>query len=244
MTELPQELFANPIYHALTTRHSHLGVSVGAACRYLADVAPFAAVVESSTTALQQLHSLLTEGESVWVMGENYPRIAELLFEERLECLQMVLPAEVLPATPAMEIVPLFDVDASEMVALTTLAFPGFFRRRTCEMGSYYGIRSEGELVAMGGERLMLDGYSEISGICTHPEHRGKGYAANIIWHLARNHRRDGIFMWRQRIIRRSSSIAGWDSRWRRMLCCIGSVVRIELAESKSWEGFSLCVVK
>jgi hypothetical protein len=44
------------------------------------------------------------------------------------------------------------------MVALTTLAFPGFFRSRTCEMGSYYGVRSSsGELIAMGGERLQLD---------------------------------------------------------------------------------------
>ena len=196
MAELPQELFANPIYHALITKQSHLGVSVGAACRYLADVAPFAAVVEPTKTALQQLHSLLTEGESVWVMEEDCPSIAELLFEERLECLQMVLPAEVLPPAPAMEIVYLSDADAPEMVALTTLAFPGFFRRRTCEMGSYYGIRSEGELVAMGGERLMLDGYSEISGVCTHPAHRGKGYAANIIWHLVRDHQRAGIVSW------------------------------------------------
>jgi len=82
------------------------------------------------------------------------------------------------------------------MVALTTLAFPGFFRHRTCDMGAYYGVRSGGELIAMGGERLMLDGYSEISGVCTHPSHRGKGLAASLIWHLARNHRRDGLVSW------------------------------------------------
>jgi predicted GNAT family acetyltransferase len=82
------------------------------------------------------------------------------------------------------------------MVAVTTLAFPGFFRARTIQMGSYFGVRSGGRLVAMGGERLMLDGYSEISGICTHPEYRGNGFAANIIWQLARNHRRDGLVSW------------------------------------------------
>jgi predicted GNAT family acetyltransferase len=82
------------------------------------------------------------------------------------------------------------------MVALTDLAFPGFFRSRTCDMGSYYGIRSDGELIAMGGERLMLDGYPEISGICTHPAHRGKGHAASLIWQLARDHRRDGLVSW------------------------------------------------
>ena len=63
-------------------------------------------------------------------------------------------------------------------------------------MGSYYGVRSAGDLIAMGGERLMLDGYPEISGICTHPSHRGKGLAANLIWHLVHEHRRDGLMSW------------------------------------------------
>jgi predicted GNAT family acetyltransferase len=48
----------------------------------------------------------------------------------------------------------------------------------------------------MGGERLALDGYSEISGVCTHPAHRGKGFAANLIWQLVRNHRREGLVSW------------------------------------------------
>jgi predicted GNAT family acetyltransferase len=82
------------------------------------------------------------------------------------------------------------------MIALTDAAFPGFFRARTCEMGSYFGIRSNGRLIAMGGERITLDGYPEISGICTHPDHRGKGYAENLIWHLVRNHRREGLVSW------------------------------------------------
>jgi len=63
-------------------------------------------------------------------------------------------------------------------------------------MGSYYGVRSDGELIAMGGERLMLEGYSEISGVCTHPAHRGKGLAASLIWRLVRDHRRDGLVSW------------------------------------------------
>ena len=63
-------------------------------------------------------------------------------------------------------------------------------------MGSYYGVRSDSELIAMGGERLMLEGYSEISGVCTHPAHRRKGLAASLIWRLAQDHRRDGLVSW------------------------------------------------
>jgi ribosomal protein S18 acetylase RimI-like enzyme len=197
MNDLPSSLFANPAWYALQTTHRHLAVSARDACRYPAEVAPFAAVAVPSPVALQHLHSLLAPDESVWLVGESHPQVPELSFEGTLECLQMVLPAEVVPPDPAIEIVSLSDANAGEMVALTDLAFPGFFRQRTCEMGSYYGVRSDdGELIAMGGERLMVDGYSEISGVCTHPAHRGKGLAASLIWCLVRNHRRDGIVSW------------------------------------------------
>jgi len=196
MNDLPESLFANPAWHALQTKHRHFAVSVGDACRYPADVAPFAAVAAPTTVALQQLHSLLAPGEPVWLIGERYPAVPELNFEGTMECLQMVLPETVTPAGPTNEIVRLSNANAPAMVALTTIAFPGFFRSRTSEMGSYYGIRSDGELIAMGGERLRLDGYAEISGVCTHPAHRGKGLAASLIWQLARTHRRDGLVSW------------------------------------------------
>ena len=201
MNDLPERLFANPVWHALQTKHRHLAVMEGDACRYPASVATFAAVCEPSEAALGRLVSILTPGESVWLAGESYPCVPGLCFEGTLPCLQMLLGEEVTPPEPAHEVVRLSygsqsAADAADMVALTTLAFPGFFRSRTCEMGAYYGVRSGGELIAMGGERLMLDGYPEISGICTHPEHRGKGYAEAIIWHIARAHRRNDLISW------------------------------------------------
>jgi predicted GNAT family acetyltransferase len=63
------------------------------------------------------------------------------------------------------------------MVELASLTKPGPFGRRTHELGTYLGIRSEGKLVAMAGERLKVPGYTEVSAVCTHPEHTGKGYA-------------------------------------------------------------------
>jgi predicted GNAT family acetyltransferase len=193
MNHLPDSLFENPVWHALQTKHSRLAVSEGDACRYSAEVVPFAAVAAPTSAALRQLYSLLAPDEVVWLVGESYPHLPELRFAETLECLQMILPADVVPPDPTIETVSLSDANAAEMVALTDLAFPGFFRIRTCEMGLYYGVRSDGELIAMGGERLMLEGYSEISGVCTHPAHRGKGLAASLIWRLVQDHRRDGI---------------------------------------------------
>lgn len=113
------------------------------------------------------------------------PQVPQLTCEETLLCFQMVLSAELSMPSPTIDIVPLSSGNAQEMVVRTALAFPGFFRSRTCEMGSCYSVRSaSGELIAMGGERLQLDGYSEISAVCTHPSFRGQGFAASLIWHL------------------------------------------------------------
>ena len=72
------------------------------------------------------------------------------------------------------------EADAPAMLALATLTRPGPFRSRTRELGPFVGIRQDGELVAMAGRRLQVDGFTELSGVCTHPDHRGKGYAAAL----------------------------------------------------------------
>jgi ribosomal protein S18 acetylase RimI-like enzyme len=196
MTDLPERLFLNPVWHALHSRHQDFVVEAGEACRYPADVAPFATVGTSSASAMRELASLLIEGESLWIFAEEYLAVPELNRFDTLKCLQMVLPDEVKPPEREMEMVPLSAEDGPAMVALTDVAFPGFFRSRTYAMGSYFGVRAEGKLIAMGGERLKLDGYPEISGVCTHPDHRGKGYAASLIWEVVRKHRRDGDVSW------------------------------------------------
>src|SRR5260370_438930 len=83
--------------------------------------------------------------------------------------------------------------DEPDMVALTDLAFPGFFRARTYEMGTYYGIRINNELVAMAGERLAVPGFREISAVVTHPEHAGKGYATLLMNRLLHDHAAVGL---------------------------------------------------
>lgn len=74
-----------------------------------------------------------------------------------------------------------------EMLALTALTKPGPFMKRTIEFGNYHGIFEGNRLAAMGGERLHLDGFTEISAICTHPDFRGHGYGAAITHHLAQS---------------------------------------------------------
>jgi predicted GNAT family acetyltransferase len=79
------------------------------------------------------------------------------------------------------EFIRLTQADAPEMLALTELTKPGPFGARTHEMGEYFGIRRAATLVAMAGERLRLPGYTEISAVCTHPGHLGRGYASALM---------------------------------------------------------------
>jgi predicted GNAT family acetyltransferase len=71
--------------------------------------------------------------------------------------------------------------DVPEMLALVELTQPGPFASRTVELGTYVGMRVDGDLVAMAGQRMRLDGYVEISGVCTHPAHQGTGLAGRLV---------------------------------------------------------------
>ena len=210
MSDLPAVPFLNPVWHALHGPHRRLAIGHGEACRYPADVSPFAAVRQASQPAFEAVRELLAPREPVWIFHELPPRLPGLALEGSLECLQMVLPpATALPPAPALPpatalpdataaVEPLTGEHAAEMVGLTDAAFPGFFRRGTYRMGSYFGLRRDGALAAMAGERLALDGHLEMSSICTHPNHRGQGLARILILHLAHHHRRQGLVSWLQ----------------------------------------------
>ena len=186
------DAFANAIWNALQTSHQHLALTAGLACKYPAQVAPFAAVAENSPAAFADLHALMLPGETTYVAGPLPAVVPELAYGGVLPCLQMHFPAQApLPeASDAAVIEPLDEAHAAEMVALTDVAFPGLFRIRTCAMGRYFGIRdAAGQLIAMGGERFVLHPIREISALCTHPNHRGRGYAALLLRHLLELHR-------------------------------------------------------
>ncbi len=86
----------------------------------------------------------------------------------------------VVPAADDESIVALTPSDVPEMLALTARTKPGPFHRRTCEMGDYFGLRKNGTLVAMAGERLQVPGHTELSAICTDPEHLGRGHRGRV----------------------------------------------------------------
>ena len=99
-------------------------------------------------------------------------------------CHQMVL--EHLHAPPSThDFVPLTEADAPEMRALAELTRPGPFFSRTHQLGDFVGVKIDGRLVAMSGERMKVPGFTEVSAVCTHPDFRGRGYAGALMSHVA-----------------------------------------------------------
>jgi len=90
------------------------------------------------------------------------------------------------PSDVNADILELGDSDATEMQELAALTKPGPFDPRTRELGNFIGIRVEGKLMAMAGARLKVPGYTEVSAVCTHAKHTGKGYARTLVTELMR----------------------------------------------------------
>lgn len=173
----------NAIWNALQTRQSALGKAQGLARKFLPEINVLAGVSEHSEAAFADLASLLQAREPAALFLES----ASVPFAG-LKTIHLSGVSQMLYAGGAVEeqaipadIVRLGPADVPEMLELTRLTEPGPFAERTREMGEYFGIRQDGKLVAMAGERLKLPGFTEVSAVCTHPDYLGRGYARSLM---------------------------------------------------------------
>ncbi len=170
----------NPAYAALTGPHARFARISGRALRYPPDVAPFLALPSRpSGDDWRDAIEIVPPGTYAGLVhdGAEVPDGWETLQE--FEVVQML--GEQVSVGEAPEAVRLGDDDVPEMLDLVSRTDPGPFLTRTIELGDYLGIRSGDELVAMAGERLHLDGWTEISAVCTAPSQRGHGLASRLI---------------------------------------------------------------
>jgi hypothetical protein len=166
------------VLNALTTRQSGLAMSHGGVLRFEPDHALFAAAYPG-TPARDWVELARTTGPlAMFEPGALVP--AGLTETGRIDCLQMIC-SQLRAGGGTMAYDQLGDADGPEMLALATLTQPGPFFSRTHRLGSFIGIREGGRLIAMAGERLKLEGFSEVSGVCTHPDRRGLGYAGVLM---------------------------------------------------------------
>ena len=172
-----RDLPPRPIWDTLTTRQAALAVGQGGARRFAPDVGPLAAARDDDPESLADLAALVPERGSLLLLQAD-PIVTPPGITATDPGAGVQLVAErFIPVTRDARIVRLGPADAPAMLALATLTKPGPFASRTPALGEFLGVRDGSVLVAMAGERLKHAGFTEISGVCTHPDARGRGLA-------------------------------------------------------------------
>ena len=166
-----------PVWAALAGRHAVFAEGDGLARRYRPDIIPFAAARDDSAESLAALAALFQPGE-VMVRIEVEKPSTPPGFVPVVEApgVQMALTRASAPIAD-QRIERLTEADAAEMLALAKLTEPGPFTLKAQALGAFFGVRIDGRIAAMAGERMQLEDYAELSGVCTHPDFRGRGLA-------------------------------------------------------------------
>ena len=171
-----------PVWNALASRQQGLAVGDARAVRFAPDYGLFAAAADRSADSLAALAALIPEGGGLarveaedWGAVPGTAGVSHTLVQMTAETLTAA-------GAPGFAIVELGEAEAGEMLALATLTEPGPFFGRTHQLGDFVGVKdSAGRLIAMAGERMKPRGFTEVSGVCTHPDHRGRGYAGALM---------------------------------------------------------------
>ena len=166
-----------PVWSALTTRHARHSQGDAMARRYVPSIRPFIAARDDSPESLQALAHLVQAGESLVLLQAD-----EIILPPGVAVVATAAAVQMIAERPSVierdsRIEQLQEADAPAMLALAELTKPGPFSQRALELGEFWGLKENGTLVAMAGERLKQQGFTELSGVCCHPDVRGRGYA-------------------------------------------------------------------
>ncbi len=186
----PMHPLDNVIWQALTTRQASFAETFESARRFPREVSPLSALEGPSDDGYSSLAALVGPDATAAVfLNSPYQARSGWDYIAGAPLLQMVCENGARSQTSTIDDPPIVELgtsDSPEMLELTALTKPGPFGTRTHELGYYVGIRECGKLAAMAGERLKVPGYTEVSAVCTHPDHLGKGYAARLMKEVMR----------------------------------------------------------
>ena len=171
----------NPAWHSLNETHERFALSYDNLKCYHPDYCPFGGY-ENDNRIVEGIEEYAKVIDNFYIIGTKHEFPERLTLKNELVCLQMVLHYKT-DIKIQEEIIRLNDTYNRNLVELVNLVQPGYFKSKTMLLGDYYGIFKNGILVAVTGERMKMNQFTELSAIVTHPDHTGKGYAKQLIAH-------------------------------------------------------------
>ncbi|WP_055435263.1 GNAT family N-acetyltransferase [Lacinutrix algicola] len=183
MKDLEHQL-KNPVWHSLKETHKKFVIEFNRVQFYKPDVCNFAAFYDDTKTA-KAANEYTNSSDDFFFVSENQTPIVDginVVLEKKTDGCQMVL-NKLVDIEITEDIVLLDETFIDEIYDLVWLVMPGYYKKRTFEMGNYYGILKDGKLVSIAGQRMQTNLFIEISAVVTHPDYTGKGLARQLIVH-------------------------------------------------------------
>jgi ribosomal protein S18 acetylase RimI-like enzyme len=178
-----EHVLDNPAWNALNSGNKHLAFGNNEVKYFDKEVSPFVAFSENTDGNFGMLHDKLPHnGPILFVTPVKTEIPAQWKVLQYIPGLQMVCDTAKVNEVQ-IGLTTLTVEHVHQMLALAKLTNPGPFAAKTIDFGHYMGVFEGGELVAMAGQRLHAFNYAEVSAVCTHPDHIGKGYAKQLLQH-------------------------------------------------------------
>lgn len=172
----------NPVWNSLNETHENFSINYKGIKFYNPEYCPFGGSVDREN-ARQGISEYAELSNNLFVVGQKPLVDNSVSIEKELICNQMIL-ERAIQLDLKEEIIHLKDEkQRQELFDLVSLVQPGYFRKKTADLGDYFGIYKENKLVAACGKRMQMHDFTEISAIVTHPNHTGNGYAKQLIKH-------------------------------------------------------------
>lgn len=171
----------NPVWFSLSETQQDFALNYNNIKFYNPDYCLFGGHISTQdiTEAITRYSGLT---DSFFIIGDKPSYPSHLTLKNELVCNQMLIQDKI-DLDIRENIIQLTTQHSQELFELVTLVQPGYFKNKTRELGNYFGIFRDDKLVAVTGERMKMNGYTEVSAVVTHPAHTGKGYARQLVAH-------------------------------------------------------------
>jgi GNAT superfamily N-acetyltransferase len=186
------QLLDHIFWHALSGAHLEYSSGTATARRYTQGFSPIISFADMANVDFAALQPYCAPGEHFYCENWNGAAPPGWRIDAETTMFRMIWDGPVATGDPAPDAQPLQLRHAQQAVELAALCKPGPFGIRTIELGDYFGYFEGERLIAMAGERTRAAGLCEISGVCVHPDHQGRGLARKLIGKLARLHQSRG----------------------------------------------------